>query len=386
MTQRVDRTTGVEPVWDLLDGQVAAGRMPGYVAALRLRGQVAVRAHGRTAVDATAPPMRDDKLFRIASLTKPMGGALTLTLVRNGVLALDDPVARWIPEAAEPRVLVAPDAPLDRTVPAERPVTVRDLLTGTSGWGIVMEQTPLQAAMMERGVFGSPLHRDVSADSFVERVTSLPLAFQPGAGWMYETGVDLLGMLLMRATGRSLAELFAERITGPLGMTSTGFQGAADRLATAYLPGPDGLTVLDPPDGTFAVPPPFEELGSGLVATAPDVLRFFTAMADGGAPVLTTDDVALLTSDALTPAQHRSAQLFLGPGESWGLGTGIDVPDPDDGAPPWHAPGRWGWTGGTGTTAHADPTRDVVAVLLTQRAMTGPQDGFDDFWTAVAAA
>ena len=387
MTQRLDRTTGVEQVWDLLDGQVAAGRMPGYVAALRVRGCTEIRAHGRTAVDDDAPPMRDDTLFRIASLTKPLGGALTLTLVRDGVLSLDDPVARWLPEAAEPRVLVSPDAPLDRTVPAERPVTVRDLLIGTSGWGLVMEQTPLQAAMMERGVFGSPLHRDVSADGFVERVTSLPLAFQPGAGWMYETGVDLLGMLLMRATGRSLAELFAERITGPLGMTSTGFQGTADRLATAYLPGPDGLTVLDPPDGTFAVPPPFEELGSGLVAAALDVLRFFAAMADGGAPVLTTDEVALLTADALTPAQRRSARAFLGPGASWGLGTGVDIPDPDDEAVhPWQAPGRWGWIGGTGTTGHVDPTRDVVAVLLTQRAMTGPQDGFDDFWTAVAAA
>lgn len=380
MAQPTDITTGIDQVWQLLDDQVAAGRMPGYVAALRVRGQVTVRAAGRTAVAPTAPPMRDDTLFRIASITKPMGGALTSTLVRDGVLALDDPIARWLPEAAEPRVLVEPGAPLDRTVPADRPITVRDLLAGTSGWGIVMEQTPLQAVMMERGVFGSPLHRDVSPNEFVERVTSLPLAFQPGTGWMYETGIDLLGMLIMRATGRSLAELFAERITGPLGMASTGFLGTPDRLATAYIPGPDGLALLDPPDGTFAVPPPFEELGSGLVSTAPDVLRFFTAMADGGAPVLTADEVALLTADALTDAQRSSAQTFLGEGESWGLGVGVDV----EAARPWQAPGRWGWTGGTGTTAHVDPTRDTVAVLLTQRAMTGPLDGFEDFWTAVA--
>ena len=382
MTPRTDRTTGVEPVWRLLDGQVAAGRMPGYVAALRVRGEVAVHAGGRTALDDAAAPMRDDTQFRIASITKPVGAALTLTLVRDGVIGLDDPVARWLPEAAEPRVLVTPDAPLDDTVPAERPVTVRDLLTGTSGWGIVMEQTPLQAAMLERGVFGSPLHREVSADAFVERVTSLPLAFQPGTGWMYETGIDLLGMLITRATGCSLAQLFAERVTGPLGMASTGFRGAPDRLATAYIPGADGLAVLDPPDGTFAVAPPFEELGSGLVSTAPDVLRFCTAMADGGAPVLTADEVALLTTDVLTDAQRRSARAFLDEGESWGLGTGVDV----EAVRPWQAPGRWGWTGGTGTTAYVDPTRDVVAVLLTQRAMTGPLDGFDDFWTAVAHA
>ena len=82
----------------------------------------------------------------------------------------------------------------------------------------------------------------MSADEFVERVASLPLAFQPGAGWLYETGIDLLGMLLIRATGRSLADLVAERITGPLGMASTGFRAPdAARLATAYMPGPDGL-------------------------------------------------------------------------------------------------------------------------------------------------
>ena len=383
MASRIDSTVvGVDRVWQVLDAQVDHGRMPGYVAALRIRGREHLRAGGRTAVEPDSPAMRDDTQFRIASITKPIGAALTLTLVRDGVLTLDDPVARWLPEAAEPHVLASPDGPLDRTVPAQRPVTVRDLLTGTSGWGIVMDDGPLQSAMIERGVFGGPLHRDVSPDEFVARVTSLPLAFQPGAGWLYETGIDLLGMLLMRATGRSLADLFAERITGPLRMASTGFRGDPTRLAAAYTPGAGGLDLLDPPDGTFAVPPPFEELSSGLVSTAPDVLRFFCAMADGGAPVLTADEVALMTTDALTPEQRRSALSFLDRGESWGLGTGLDV----EAAAPWQAPGRWGWTGGTGTTAYVDPVRGTVAVLLTQRAMTGPLDGFDEFWTAVAAA
>jgi CubicO group peptidase (beta-lactamase class C family) len=383
MTLRIDSTVvGVERVWQVLDTQVQAGRIPGYVGALRVRGREHVRAGGRTAVEPTSAPMHADTQFRIASVTKPIGAALTLTLVRDGVLTLDDPIAAWLAEAAEPRVLVSPDAPLDRTVPAERRVTVRDLLAGTSGWGVVMDDTPLRAAMIERGVYGGPLHRDVSADEFVERVASLPLAFQPGAGWLYETGIDLLGMLLMRATGRSLADLVAERITGPLGMASTGFRGDPARLATAYLPGRHGLTLLDPPDGTFAVPPPFEELSSGLVATAPDLLRFYCAMADGGAPVLTGDEVALMTANALTPEQQTSASAFLDPGESWGLGTGVDV----EAVEPWQAPGRWGWTGGTGTTAYVDPVRGTVAVLLTQRAMAGPNDGFADFWTAVAAA
>ena len=374
--------SGIAHVWDVLDRQVDAGRMPGYVAALRVRGETAVRAGGRTALDADAPPMRDDTQFRIASITKPIGAALVQTLLRDGAFALDDPVAQWLPEAAEPRVLVAPDAKLDDTVPAARAVTVRDLLAGTSGWGVVMEESPLQAAMVERGVYGSPLHRDVTADEFVARVASLPLAVQPGAGWLYETGMDLLGILLVRATGRSLADLLARRVTGPLGMASTDVSGAPGRMAAAYISGPDGLTLLDPPDGQFAVPPPFEELSSALVSTAPDLLRFFTAMADGGAPVLTPAEVAAMTADALTDDQRRSAAAFLDEGESWALGTAVDVGE----VRPWQAPGRWGWTGGTGTTAHVDPVRDTVAVLLTQRAMTSPLDAPDAFWTAVAQA
>jgi CubicO group peptidase (beta-lactamase class C family) len=386
MTQRAGSgpaaDTSFERVWQVPDAQVASGRIPGYVGAVRVGSQVEVRAGGGMAVETESAPMAEDTLFRIASVTKPMGGALTLSLAQDGALAMHDPISRWLPEAASPRVLVAPDAPLDRTTEVQRPITVRHLLTGTSGWGAVLEETPLQAAMMGRGVYPSPLTPQMSGDEFLARVADLPLAFQPGEGWLYDTGVDVLGVLLARATGKPLSDLVAERITGPLGMASTSFWTPhVDRLATAYQPGPDGLQVLDPPDGVFARPPGFEELTGGLVSTAPDVLRFYCAMADGGGPVLTAESVALMTADALTGAQRRQALPIVGPGGSWGLATAVDV----EAAEPWMAPGRWGWTGGTGTTAHVDPTRGTVAVLLTQRAMTGPLDGFGDFWTAVAA-
>jgi CubicO group peptidase (beta-lactamase class C family) len=387
MTQRTgsgpDAPTGLGRVWPVPDAQVASGRIPGYVAAARVGGQVTVRAGGRTAVGTGSPAMREDTLFRIASVTKPIGGALALSLVQDGVLTLDDPVARWLPEVASPRVLMSPGAPLDQTMDVTRPITVRHLLTLTCGWGAVLEETPLQAAMMERGVYPGPLTPQMSGDEFVARVAGLPLAFQPGEGWLYDTGIDLLGVLLARATGKPLSHLVAERITGPLGMTATSF-GTPDtgRLATAYQPGPGGLEVLDPPDGVFAGPPRFEELSSGLVSTAPDLLRFFCAMADGGAPVLTAGSVALMTADALTSGQRQQALPIVGPGGSWGLATGVDV----EAAEPWMAPGRWGWDGGTGTTARVDPVRGVVGVLLTQRAMAGPLDGFGDFWTAMAAA
>jgi CubicO group peptidase (beta-lactamase class C family) len=375
--------TSFEHIWRVPDAQVASGRIPGYVAAVRIGGRTEVRAGGRMAVETDSPPMSEDTLFRIASITKPMGGALTLSLIQDGMLTLDDPAARWLPELASPRVLLSPGAPLDQTTEAQRPITVRHLLTQTAGWGAVLEQSPLQAAMLEQDLFPNPLTPPMSGDEFVARLAGLPLAFQPGDGWLYDTSTDVLGVLLTRATGQPLSDLMAERVTGPLGLASTSFWAEdAGRLATAYRPGPGGLEVLDPPDGGFASPPPFEELSSGLVSTASDVLRFFCAMADGGGPVLSAESVALMTADALTDVQRRQALPIVGPGGSWALATAVDV----EAAEPWMAPGRWGWTGGTGTTAHADPARGTVSVLLTQRAMTSPLDGFGDFWTAVAEA
>jgi CubicO group peptidase (beta-lactamase class C family) len=371
-----------EEIWRVPDAHIASGRIPGYVAAARIRGETAIRAAGAMAVGEGAP-MREDTLFRIASVTKPIGGALTMSLVEDGVLALDDPVARWLPEAAEPRVLETPDASLDRTVPARRPITVRHLATLTCGWGAVLERTPLQAAMMERKVYPGPMPPGISGDEFVARLGRLPLAFQPGDGWLYDTGINVLGVVLERAAGRPLSDLVAERITGPLGMTETTWWATEpSRLATAYIPTDGGLDVLDPPDGAYARPPLFEELSGGLVSTASDVLRFFCAMADGGAPVLTASSLALMTSDALTDAQREQALPIVDAGRSWGLATGVDIAA----TRPGMARGRWGWDGGTGTGARVDPTRDTVAVILTQRAMTSALDGFDDFWAAVAVA
>ena len=372
-----------EGVWNVLDAQIAAGRIPGYVAAVRLGRDVEIHAGGKRAVEPGSPPMTEDTLFRIASVTKPMGAALSFSLIQDGVLALNDPIDRWLPEAAMVRVLLSPEAPLDQTAELERPITVRHLLTMTSGWGVVMDDTPLQRAMIARNLFPSAMPTLMTADEFMAAVAELPLAFQPGAGFLYETGFNVLGVLLMRATGCSLTELFAERITGPLGMTATAFAAIDQaRMAALYVPGPDGLTLLDPADGAFARPPAFEELSGGLVSTVSDVLRFYTAMADGGSPVLTGESLMLMTSDQLTNAQRANAAPFLDEETSWGLGTGIDL----TAARPGMAPGRWGWTGGTGTCAYVDPVRDTVSVLMTQRAMMGPDDGPEPFWAAVAEA
>jgi len=361
------------------------------VGAVRIGGQMEVRtggtmhvgASGAVHAEAASPPMREDSLFRIASVTKLFGGVLTLGLVEDGVVGLDDDVTRWLPELKDVQVLASADAPIDQTVALESPLTIRHLITFTAGWGVIFEPTPVQQAMIERGVFPGPLTPDMSGDEFIARLAEVPLAFQPGDGWLYDTPIDVLGVLLERATGRPLRELLADRVTDPLGLTSTTF-GRTDlaRMTTAYQPGADGLEVLDPPDGVFAGPSKFEELGSGLVSTAPDVLRFLCALADGGGSVVQPESLALMQTDALDDAQRGQAEPIVGPGASWGMGTSVDI----EAAQPWMAPGRWGWNGGTGTTAFVDPTRDTVAVLLTQRAMTGPQDAFGDFLTAVARA
>src|SRR5436190_5204296 len=178
----------IERIWELLEGWVASARVPGYVAAVRIGGRTEMHAGGRRAVEPESPPMTEDTLFRIASVTKPMGGALTLSLMEDAVLALDDPIDDWLPEATKARVLVKPDAPLDQTTDLERPITVRHLLTMTSGWGVVMEDSPLQRAMIEGGVFPSAMHTPMPADEFMATVAGLPLAFQPGEGFLYETG------------------------------------------------------------------------------------------------------------------------------------------------------------------------------------------------------
>ncbi|MCV2487872.1 beta-lactamase family protein [Geodermatophilus sp. YIM 151500] len=370
------------PVQAALQRQVDEGRVPGFVAAVRYAGRAEVLTGGRPHLDADAP-MRAGTQFRLASVSKPFAGALTLSLVEHGALGLDDPVDRWLPELADARVLSAPGADLTDTRPVDEPITVRHLLTSTAGFGGLWDDSPLAVAMDERGLSPGPFPPTVPPDEYLRRLGGLPLAARPGERWLYHTSTDVLSVLLARATGRPLPDLLAERVTGPLQLHGTGFTADPARLATQYAPTDDGLALLDPPGGRFARPPAFAGLAAGLVSTAPDVLAFLCALADGGSPVLGPSSVALMTTDALAPEQRAPAQDFLGPGISWGLQVGVTVEADGEGRRPWATPGRWGWDGGTGTSAWVDPAHGLVGVLLTQRLMGGPDDGPDAFWAAV---
>ena len=236
--------------------------------------------------------MTRDTIFRIASMTKPVTAVAALILVEECVLRLDEPVDPFLPELANRRVLARLDAPLDDTVPARRPITLRDLLTFRAGFGFIMAragQYPIQKALAEAGLAPGPQLPTLSPDEWLRRLGALPLVHQPGEKWLYHTAADVLGVLIARASGRSFEAFLRERIFEPLGMNDTGFSVPVEklaRLASAYArnPATGALEIFDGArDSRFARPPLFPSGGGGLVSTADDYLAFCRMLLDRGA-------------------------------------------------------------------------------------------------------
>lgn len=388
---------GLNRVRSVLGGAVERGEVAGLVGLVDRRGQSHVVTAGALEFGGDAP-MGRDTIFRIASLTKQVTAVAAMILVEECVLRLDDPVDDLLPELAGRRVLRSVDAPLEDTVPAERSITVRDLLTFRMGLGVVMAPPgtyPIQRAMADAGAEGGPDGPSVGPDEWIKRLGALPLVHQPGAAWMYHTSADVLGVLIARASGRTLPEFFSERIFAPLGMAETGYHvpaGCLGRVAASYTPDPEtGVPVPRPePEGrAFDHPPAFPggSGGPGLFSTVDDFAAFCRMLrnngrCDGGR-VLSRASVEVMTTDHLTPEQKAGNEIFFGSG-GWGFGLAVDG-HRDDLAT---RPGRFGWTGGLGTVAYVDPSEDLVGVLFTQTAMTSPRPPrvFQDFFTAVYAA
>jgi CubicO group peptidase (beta-lactamase class C family) len=370
-------TSRFDPVWRSIEDAVAGGRAPGIVAGVRHGGKPEVFATGVLSFG-SSEVMTEDTPFRIASLSKPLLGALTASLLSDGIFGLEDPVDNWAPELAAPRVLVRPDGPLDETVPAERPITIHHLLTLTHGLGLIFEETPLSTAMNESGVAAGAIPPQLTADGFLAAVGRLPLAHQPGERWMYNMGCDILSALLPRITGTSLLDLLTIRIFEPAGMTGTSFTSTG--LPTEYEGTSAGVRELEAMRGIFEKEPPFQTLAGGLVSTVPDYLKFLGALADGR---LIPDELrAIMTSDQLVPSQREGTELLLGPTTSWGWDVGVVT----SGTKPGASKGSYGWTGGTGTSAFVDPSNDLIGAVFSQRMMGGPQDSFDYFMEPLASA
>ena len=361
---------GLEGLHAAAERHVGDDRVPGLVALVARGGQVHVEALGRLSVG--GPPVARDSLFRIASTTKPITAAVTLAVAAEGLIGLDEPVDRLLPELAGRRVLCRMDGPLDDTVPAARAITARDLLTFTFGFGMLIEMFasaqpwPVVAAADELrlatiGPPDPPVPPD--PDTWIAGLGRLPLLAQPGERWMYNTGAQVLGVLVARAAGQPFSEVLATRIFGPLGMRDTAFWTAdTRRLATSYQPSPDGLVVRDEPDGKWSRPPEFPDGAAGLLSTADDLLALAQMLLRGGAPVLPPGAVRAMTTDQLTPAQKAHGGLLPGffDGRSWGFCQAV------------YDGGAFGWDGGLGTSWLVDPSHDLTVIVLTQRMFESP--------------
>jgi CubicO group peptidase (beta-lactamase class C family) len=370
----------------VLETHVDQGAIPGAVALVARGDRVEVEAVGSIDAAGTAP-MERDSIFRIASITKPLIAAATMTLVEDGRIGLDDPVERWLPELASPVVVRTPTGPVDDVVPAARPITVDDLLTFRAGYGFPADFTlPVVGLLFSALRQGPPEPQAVAApDEWMATLSRIPLLHHPGDGWLYNTCSDILGVLIARAAGCPLPELLAERLFEPLGMVDTGFAVPADRLSrftSSYRAAEaGGLELVDPPEGQWNSPPAFPSGAGGLVSTVDDWYAFARMLladgaADGRRP-LSPASVRQMTTDHLTQSQRDAGRLFL-EGQGWGFGGSVDIAPTD----PWNIPGRYGWVGGTGTAAHITPSSGAVTILLTQLEMAGPTppDLMRDFW------
>jgi CubicO group peptidase (beta-lactamase class C family) len=349
---------------ELLNRHVVAGTIPGAVALLGA-GNAEVVTAGVASIG--GGPMRENAMIRIQSMTKAITSVAALRLVEAGRLELDRGLVDWLPELADRQVLRTPTAELDDTVPACRAITLRHLLTNTSGYGMAIQASPLQHAMAANATETGPEPPAMGADEWLSRLTELPLAFQPGEGWRYHHSFGVLGILISRVTARPLGEHLAEAIFGPLGMTDTAFwvpEAKLDLLPAAYRHDDQGIVEIEPAGGGFyAGPPPFDVSHSELVSTAADYHRFARMLAEGGRvngqPMMSPDHLRELASDQVPAACKTTDSFFPGfwDGMGWGFGVAVKTEGPQR--------GRIGWSGGLGTDFFVDPD-GTVGVLLTQ--------------------
>jgi CubicO group peptidase (beta-lactamase class C family) len=364
---------------------VDSGDVAGCVTLVWRHGEIArIDALGCSDSEARTPMTRET-LFRIASMTKPVTSVAALMLVEDGLIGLDDPVSRWLPELANPRVLTHPAAALDTAQPARAPITLLDLLTHRAGFAYHFTASgPLADAY--GGLFdGFDAMTDPGA--WLERVAGLPLMFQPGSRWHYGIATDVLGALIQRISGVSLETFFRTRIFEPLGMTDTSFVVPPEKLArlsVAYAIDPvtrQRVVEDHPARSRFARADRFQNGGGGLVSTADDYLRFARILLGRGRlqgnktertqgpRLLSHKTVDLMRANFLSRDQRRIPAFghVAWAGQGFGLGLAI-VDDPaQQRTLGYRSMGSFGWPGALGTSWFADPVEDMIGIMLIQR-------------------
>jgi CubicO group peptidase (beta-lactamase class C family) len=374
-------TQSVQLFEAVLNEHIARGELAGVVALVwRPEQPTHSITMGRRDVSRNLPITRDT-IFRIASLTKPVTNVAALTLLEEGRFDLDDPITRVAPEFNTLRVLEDPEGALDRTIPAARDITYRDLLTHRSGLTYAaFHRGPIRAAYA--ATLGGEIDNELSPDEWLARLATLPLIDQPGAAFHYGVSSDLLGFLLARIEGTTLGDVMRQRVFDPLGMHDTHFVVPHDKRhrraaltgfddagrLTTLVVAPGGHALAERPDSMT-----FEGGGGGLWSTADDYVAFARLFVGGGAVdgvrVLRSDTCALMMSNQLTPTQRTQARMFGRPlfakGHGYGMGVAV-VTEPE------HADvlrcrggvGTVGWPGAYGSWWQADPNDGSVRVFL----------------------
>lgn len=367
---------------DRMVRQVRDRGVGGAAWAVSVAGEVESGAAGWLDPDRRQRPMPTDGVFRIASVSKPIVAIAALQLVDAGLVGLDDPIDDVLPELADPEVLVDPAGPLDQpTVPAERSLTLRDLLTFRCGLGMdfgLEGPQPLLDRLWELEVGPGPTPPPCPPDEFMARLGRLPIADQPGTRWRYHTGSDIVSVLTERILGEPLDEVLARDVFAPLAMADTGFSARPDQLdrfGACRMVGDDGeLAVWDQPEGRWSTPPSFRSGATGLLSTTADLIAFGQMLVRGGrgphGRLLAEPLVAEMTTDQLTDRQRTAARIddqsaALG----WGLGVAVRRAASPTGWPPVSS---YGWDGGLGSRWLVDPTRELCAVILSTDAFSGP--------------
>jgi CubicO group peptidase (beta-lactamase class C family) len=370
-------TTGLEALHSAMAARVDRSELPGLTMLIARGDEAHFEAIGVKAFG-SSEPMQRDTLFRIASMTKPVLAAAAMMLVEQGLIALENPVDRWLPELANRRVLKRIDGPLDETVPANRPITLEDLLTLRMGFGQITEPSmnppyPVitAASEMQLALFEPDPRTPHSPDEWIKRFGTLPLMDQPGERWQYNVGSLVLGVLVARVARQPLEDVLRERIFEPLGMQSTGFwlplevtQSLPSYYMTNFGTGAlDRLAVSTPEE--WSRPPAFPSGAGGLVSTVDDFLAFGRFLLNngqgGGKRLLSEASVKAMTTNQLTAEQMAGGGPILG-GEGWGYGQGVSVRPSAE----WPVPGRYGWAGGYGTYWFNDPHTGTLGIVMTQ--------------------
>lgn len=349
---------------------VDAGLLPCAQFVLMRHGEIAHRITLGSRNLERDRPCEEDTLFRIYSMTKPLTSVALMMLVEEAQVALDDPVARFLPEWE--------GLSLDGGLPLERPMLVVDLLRHTAGLTYDFQHRTAVDAAYRRLKVG---HRDTPGGlaGLAAQLADLPLEFSPGEAWNYSVATDIVGLVVERAAGQPFQDVLRDRVLRPLGMTDTGFvapDADRDRFAACYLRSPDGRLTLqdDPETSPFLEPPSLYSGGGGLVGTADDYLRFCRMMLNGGeldgVRLLSPATVRLMTANHLPGGKdltQLSRSLFSEStyaGVGFGLGFAVVIDPPRTLLP--GSPGEYFWGGMASTAFWIDPVKDLAAVFMTQ--------------------